>query len=138
MRRQHLLEQSNRPRYRALLDEATLCRRVGGAPLMAAQLDKILDDVRHDKVTVQVIPFDVGAYTAADSNFVLLEFENEPHQPPVVFIEGLTGNQFLERKADIVRYREVVEYLRDSALSPRDSIEHMDEVRKNYASEQDS
>jgi transcriptional regulator with XRE-family HTH domain len=135
MRRQQLLEETNRPRYRVLLDEAALHRRVGGSALMAAQLNKVLEIVHDDKATVQIIPFDVGAYTVADSNFVLLEFENEPNQSPVVFVEGLTGNQFLERKADIARYREAVEYLRDSALSPRDSIHHMDEARRIYVSD---
>jgi hypothetical protein len=94
-----------------------------------------LEAVRQDKTTVQTIPFDAGAYTAADSNFVLLEFEDEPSQSPVVFVEGLSGNQYLERKADIARYREAVEHLRDSALSPRDSIQHMDETRRIYISE---
>jgi hypothetical protein len=42
LRRQQLLEQDNRPRYRALLDEAVLRRRVGGPTVMANQLDKVL------------------------------------------------------------------------------------------------
>jgi transcriptional regulator with XRE-family HTH domain len=135
MRRQQLLDDVNRLRYRVLLDQAALHRRVGSSELMAAQIDKVLNAVRQDKATVQIIPFDVGAYTAMESNFVLLEFENEPSQSPIVFVEGLTGNQYLERKSDIARYREAVEYLRDSALSPRDSIQHMDEMRKSYISE---
>jgi hypothetical protein len=100
---------------------------------MVAQLDKVLEAVRQDKAAVQIIPFDFGAHAAADSYFVLLEFD-DPNLTPVVYLEGLTGNQYLERKADIARYRETVEYLRDSALSPRDSLRLISEYRESYAS----
>lgn len=120
LRRQQLLDGPGRPRYRVLLDEAVLHRPVGGAVLMAAQLDNILQAARHEKVTVQVIPFDIGAHAAADGYFILLEFDG-PNLKPVVFLEGLTGIHYLEREDEIARYRENVESLRDSALSPRDS-----------------
>ena len=134
MRRQERLDGTNRPRYRVLLDEAALRRRVGSPALMAAQLGKVLEAARSDKVTIQVITFDTGAHAAADVFFVLLEFE-DANLSPVVFIEGLTGNQYIERKADIARYREAIEYLRDSALSPRDSLSLIAEVQKAYQSE---
>jgi transcriptional regulator with XRE-family HTH domain len=133
LRRQQLLEKANPPRYRVLLDEAALRRHVGGPTLMVAQLDKVLEAVRQDKAAVQIIPFDFGAHAAADSYFVLLEFD-DPNLTPVGYLEGLTGNQYLERKADIARYRETVEYLRDSALSPRDSLRLISEYRASYAS----
>jgi hypothetical protein len=121
LRRQQLLDGPNRPRYRVLLDEAMLHRPVGGLELMAEQLDKILEAARCDKVTVQVIPFVAGAHAAADGYFILLEFD-DPNLSPVVFLEGLTGIHFRERKDEIARYREAIEYLRDSALSTRDSL----------------
>jgi hypothetical protein len=98
---------------------------------MVAQLGKIVEAQRQAKVTIQVIPFDFGAHAAQDSNFVLLEFEDKDLSP-VVFVEGLTGNQYIERSADIARYREAVEYLRDSALTPRDSLLRVDQVRKMH------
>jgi hypothetical protein len=134
MRRQQLLEKDNKPRYRVLMDEAALQRCVGDRPLMAEQLDKLLDAIRKDKATIQIIPFDAGAYSAADGYFVLLEFD-DPNLSPVVYLEGLTGNQYLERKAEIARYRESVESMRDSALSPRDSLSFIIELRKGYISE---
>jgi transcriptional regulator with XRE-family HTH domain len=135
LRRQQRLEEADRPRYRVLLDEAVLRRRVGEATLMVAQFDKVLDAARQGKAAVQVIPFDVGEYAAVDAYFVLLEFEEESNLSPVVFIEGLTGNQYIERKTDIARYREAIESLRDSALSPRDSLSLMQELRKAHLSE---
>jgi hypothetical protein len=51
---------------------------------------------------------------------------------PVIYIEGLTDNQYLQRGLDIARYRETVEYLRDRVLDPDGSIKFMEKVRKEY------
>jgi len=128
LRRQELLERETPPRYRALLDEAVLHRLAGGPSVMHAQLEKILKCAAEEKVTVQVIPFDVGAHASTDSNFVLLEFADSSPQRPVVFVEGLFSNRYQERQAEIDRYREALEYLRDAALSPRDSISLITEI----------
>jgi transcriptional regulator with XRE-family HTH domain len=128
VRQEHVLEHDNPPRYRVLLDEAVLQRPVGGPAIMAAQIDKVLVAEREGKVTVQVIPFNVGAHGAQDSNFVLFDFD-DANQSPVVFVEGLTNHQYYERKADVARYREAIEHLRDSALSPRDSVEYVKKIK---------
>ena len=135
MRRQQRLDQEERPRYRALLDESVLNRRVGGSDLMAAQLKKLLHAERDSKATIQVVPLDLVTYAAQDSNFVLLEFDEAPNLPPIIFIEGLASHQYLERPADITRYREAIEHLRDSALNPRDSIQRVSRLRDAYVSE---
>jgi transcriptional regulator with XRE-family HTH domain len=161
MRRQERLEEADRPRYRVFLDEAVLYRSVGGSVIMAAQLDKVLEVERQNKVTFQIVPFDLGAHAAQDSNFILFEFdqksgsspleerssssplkeksgssplEEKPKLSPVVFVEALTGNHYLGKDADIGRYREAVEHLRDTALSPRHSVQRLTEIKEIYRS----
>jgi transcriptional regulator with XRE-family HTH domain len=129
LRRQELLEQETPPRYRALLDEAVLRRQVGGPAVMQAQLDKLLKSAADGKAAVQVIPFDAGAHASTDSNFDFLEFGEGSRQRPVVFVEGLFHNRYQERPMEIERYREAVEYLRDAALSPRDSTSLITQIR---------
>ncbi len=131
MRRQQLLDGAGSPRYRVLLDEALLHRPVGGPELMADQLDKVLDAARHHKATVQVIPFAAGAHAASDGYFVLLEFDDR-NLSPVVFLEGLTGIHVRERKDEIARYREAIEYLRDSALSTQDSLSLISKAAESF------
>jgi transcriptional regulator with XRE-family HTH domain len=130
MRRQQLLDQENPPRLRMLLDEAVLHRQVGGVAVMQAQLDKILKIAASEKGTVQVIPFDAGAHASADSNFVFLEF-GDSELPGLVFVEGLVSMLYQERPTELARYREALEYLRDAALSPRDSINRITELRNS-------
>jgi hypothetical protein len=43
-------------------------------------------------------------------------------------VEGLFTNRYQERPAEIDRYREAIEYLRDGALSPRDSTSLITEI----------
>jgi transcriptional regulator with XRE-family HTH domain len=132
LRRQHLLEGENPPRFNVLLDEVVLHRGVGGPAIMAAQLEKILNAARDGKAVVQVIPFSAGAYAAMDGYFMLLEFNSESELRPVVFVEGLSENKYLQRTDDIARYSETVDYLRALALDQRDSVNLIADVRDTY------
>lgn len=131
MMRQKLLSQAKPPKYRALLDEAVLHRQVGGRSVMKAQLDKILLSMREERAAVQVIPYEVGAYGAIDSNFDYLEFAGTM-LPDLVFVEGLVSHLYLERPEELERYREALDYLRDEALNPRDSAKKIEEIRDKF------
>lgn len=135
LRRQELLEREQSPRYRLLLDEAVLLRPIGGPAVMADQIAKILELSDAGKVTTQLIPLAAGAYQAADIGFTLLEFD-EAGLSPGVFVEGLAANHYYERPADIDRYRDSIEMLRDCALSPRDSNQRMLAMQRAHATGQ--
>ena len=132
--RQRRFDAPNGPRYRALADEAVFRRQVGGSAVMKAQLDKILTWVALDRGSIQVIPFSAGAHASADSNFDLLEFGDNPRQVPIVYVEGLVTSQILERPAEIARYRETIEYLRDSALNSANSADLIAAIRDEHSS----
>jgi hypothetical protein len=102
-----------------VLDEAALHRVVGGRQVMAAQLAKFLDTSALPNVTVQVLPFEVGAHPAVESNFTILELPDPT--PGVVFVEGLIGSTYLERGEDLKRYREIFYKLQSMALNPQDT-----------------
>ncbi len=131
MARQRRLSQPQPPRYRALLDEAVLHRRVGGAAVMKAQLEKMLSLVREERAAVQLIPYEAGAYPAVDSNFDYLEFGGSK-LPGLVFVEGLVSDQYLERPDELDRYRAALEHLRAAALKPRDSAERILQIRDGF------
>jgi transcriptional regulator with XRE-family HTH domain len=127
IRRQKLLTSENPPRYRVLIDQAVLHRQVGGPAVMKKQLQNVLDLAAAERVTVQVIPFEVGAHASTDSNFDFLEFGDSPLHA-VVFVEGLVSHLYQDRPAEIDRYREAIEYLRDVASSPRDSLHLISQI----------
>jgi transcriptional regulator with XRE-family HTH domain len=131
--RQRRLEGEDPPRYRALADEAVLHRQVGGAAVMRAQLDKILTWAALDRGSIQVIPFSAGAHASADSNFQLLEFGENSKQDPLVYVEGLVSALYHERASDVARYREAIEYLRESALSTQATLALIADIRADYS-----
>jgi len=133
VRRQEILERESPPRYRVFIDESVLHRPTGGPEVMVGQISKILELIDRDKVIAQIVPFDVGVLAAQDSNCVLLEFDDRD-LAPVVFVEGLQNGQMFEKEVDVARYRESIDYLRDSALTVRDTKARLVQMRKAYES----
>jgi transcriptional regulator with XRE-family HTH domain len=119
--RQLILDQDNPPRFAAVLDEAVLHRVVGGRSVMAEQLTKILDMSVRPNITVQILPYELGAHPAMESNFTIIELPNST--PGVVFVEGLIGSTYLERDDDLRRYQDVFAQLQSIALNPKKSAE---------------
>ncbi len=131
MRRQRLLTQDPPLEVSVVLDEAVLHRRVGGPTVMAEQLGHLAKVAKLPSVTIQVIPFAVGAHPAMDSMFDILEFR-ESALPSVVYVEGLMGWLYIERPQDISRYVKVFQLLRAAALAPKESIKLIAEVQAQH------
>ena len=125
--RQLVLTQEHPPSFWSILDEAVLHRVVGGPAVMKAQLEHLIKASSQPQITIQVIPYEVGAHPALDSIFTIVEFDSSV--PGVVYVEGLVGSIYLERPEDLDRYRQVFDRLRTIALSPEDSIALMQTVR---------
>jgi transcriptional regulator with XRE-family HTH domain len=128
--RQRILTRGEPPRFSVVLDEAALHRVVGGRQVMAAQLAKILDMAARPNVTVQVLPYDVGAHPALESNFTILELPDLT--PGIVFVEGMIGSTYLEREDDLLRYQTIFRKLESIALSPQGSSDLIRKFLRDY------
>jgi transcriptional regulator with XRE-family HTH domain len=128
--RQRILTRDEPARFSVVLDEAALHRLVGGRQVMAAQLAKILEVAALPNVTVQVLPYDVGAHPATESNFTILELPGPT--PGVVFVEGLIGSTYLERDDDLIRYQMIFRKLESIALSPQGSRDFIRKFKRDY------
>ncbi len=117
MERQRLLSEPGTLKLWAIIDEAALHRQVGSRDVMRRQLTHLIKAANEPNVTVQVIPFSAGAHPGMPGSFVLLDFPN-PADPDVVHIDSLAGDLFLEKEADLRRYRLLFEHLRAVASGP--------------------
>jgi transcriptional regulator with XRE-family HTH domain len=122
LRRQELLTATKPPRVWAILDEAALRRPVGGAAVMRAQVRRLIELTGLPNVTLQVVPFRAGAHDGAGGSFTVLRF-GEPDVPDVVYIEQLTGAQYLEKRSDTDHYLDVMNRLSATALSPDETVQ---------------
>jgi transcriptional regulator with XRE-family HTH domain len=121
LRRQSLLASKLSWPLSVIIDEAVLHRLVGGSQAMGNQLRHLIDVTeKYSNITIQVIPYTVGAHPAMESTFAILDFAESV--PSVVYVEGLVGFLYLERSQDITRYEQVFERLRRIALDPQESI----------------
>ncbi len=128
--RQRILTRANPPSFAVVLDEAALHRMVGGRQVMAAQLAKILDISALPNVTVQILPFELGAHPALESNFTILRLPDPA--PDVVFVEGMIGSTYLDRPEDLKRYHDVFNELQSIALSPKDTSDLIAKLLRSY------
>lgn len=104
----------------AILDESALHRRVGGRDVMRTQLERLAGATAMENVTVQVLPYSVGAHAGVNCAFTIIEFPDWVDLD-VVVLEHLTSGLYLEEEEDIRRYNLVFDHLRASALSEPDT-----------------
>jgi transcriptional regulator with XRE-family HTH domain len=129
MARQPAVIREDPPKVWAVLDEAALRRRVGGAGLMRLQLEHLLAQAALPNVAVQVIPFGGGAHPAMGRPFIILVFP-ERVDTDVVYLEDLTSALYLEDVAEVDRYNVFFNHLRATALSFDDSAALITSVLK--------
>jgi len=127
LRRQELLTREAAPTFWSLVDEMALLRPVGDSTVMGEQLRKMAETAATvPGITLQVVPLSAGAHPGLDNSFTLLEFPSS--QPAVVYVENITGSQYLNRASDLDRYREALKYLDKHALSVEDSRQLIEEL----------
>jgi transcriptional regulator with XRE-family HTH domain len=117
MRRQRRLHTDEDPLIvHMVLDQAVLYRPVGGAKVMRGQLKRLLDDSQRPNVTLQVLPFSIGAHRAVAGSFVVLAFADTDDND-LVYIEGHVGDLYLEKEHDVRVYEQMFDELVDQCLS---------------------
>ncbi|MGW1746733.1 helix-turn-helix domain-containing protein [Streptomyces sp. NPDC002092] len=119
MRRQELLTSESAPDLWAVVHQSALQHVVGSRQVMTRQLERMLEIGKLKNVTVQVLPFDAGAYPTTGS-YTILGFPEQEDQD-LVYREGLTDSVYLEEAKDVALYTKAFDHLRALALSPQRS-----------------
>ncbi|CAL9541777.1 transcriptional regulator with XRE-family HTH domain [Streptomyces glaucescens] len=133
LRRQERIAADENPlRLWAVLDEAAVRREVGSKQVMIEQLEYLLEMSQLPHVTVQLIPFEMGAHPGVSGQYAILEFPDAADSS-VVYIEGVTSDLYLEKAQDVQKYAVMYEHLRAQALNVEQTREFIAEVAKDYA-----
>ena len=132
MRRQERVSSGENPlRLWSVMDESALRRVVGGRELMRAQLEHLVEQSQLPHVTVQVIPFEMGAHPGLNGQYAILEFPDTADSS-VVYIEGVTSDLYLEKPNDVQKYSVMYEHLRAQALNVEQSRQFIADIAKGY------
>ncbi|MBK6018371.1 helix-turn-helix transcriptional regulator [Streptomyces sp. MBT53] len=130
MRRQELLTREAPPRVWVVMDETVLRWPVGGAAVMRAQIDHLIEVNRLPHVTLQIMPFANGPHPAMRAGaFHLFRFR-APELPDVVYLNGLVGAVYLDKSDDVVVYREALDRLGAQAAPARKTEALLGAIRK--------
>lgn len=133
MRRQERISTEENPlRLWTVLDEAALRRVVGNRSIMRDQLEQLVEQSQLPHVTVQVIPFEMGAHPGLNGQYAILEFPDAADSS-VVYIEGVTSDLYLEKANDVQKYSVMYEHLRAQALNVEQSRQFIADIAKDYA-----
>jgi DNA-binding XRE family transcriptional regulator len=121
MHRQNLL---TRPgfRFEALLTEAVLGYGVGGSSVRAGQIKHLLECSELPGVEIRIVPAAQDQPIGLGSgSFVLFSFPPLPtsrlQEPPVAYMEGLSGSLYVERASEVEKYSREAERIRHVACS---------------------
>ncbi|MFF5567275.1 DUF5753 domain-containing protein [Streptomyces sp. NPDC012623] len=131
MRRQELLSATNPPDFWAVVHQSALMQTVGSPTVMVAQLQRVLAATELRNVTVQVLPFDSGAYPFTGA-FTMLGFP-EQEDPDMVYREGLTDSVYLELPSEVSLYSKAFDHLRALALNPQRSASLIRSVMEEHS-----
>ncbi|WP_024804116.1 helix-turn-helix transcriptional regulator [Nocardia sp. BMG51109] len=111
MRRQRILTRTpNPPTVWAVIDEHVLRRQPPDPRVARNQLRHLLELIEQPNITVQVLPETAGPTPAEGGSFSMLRFPEE-ELPDVVYLEQLTGALYLDKHADLQRYRKLMDIL---------------------------
>lgn len=127
--RARILKDATRPAYWVILHESTLRVPVGGAPVMAQQLEHVVALMRGRTVVVQVLPYSAGAYALMNGMVVLMEFEDAP---PTAYTEAVYSGNLIDDPAMVKRTHSAYDLLRADALSPEVSLDLVQSAAEDF------
>ncbi|GAB2470280.1 helix-turn-helix domain-containing protein [Streptomyces incanus] len=125
MARKSIFERSPAPALSFVLEEATLCRRVGGTMVWRQQLEHLLEVGRLRNVTLQVMPTGAGAHPGLDGRIEVLKFADGT-------AAGRSDGAFNGRPTSDPKQLRILELrygtIRAQALTPRESLALIEQV----------
>jgi transcriptional regulator with XRE-family HTH domain len=132
MARQKLLTRENPPHLWVIMDETALLRPVSTrSEVMRDQLDRLLDVMEKDHITLQVAEFAAGPHPGTYAPFVLFRFA-EPELPDMVYSEYLTGALYLDSRPEVAIHLEVLDHMAAHAAPAERTKELLREYRAKF------
>jgi transcriptional regulator with XRE-family HTH domain len=127
LERQTILSRDKPPVLWYVLHEAVLRHQIGDLDTMAEQLDKLIKMAPLPGTVLQVLPFTAYDHAGVEGPITIYE---RPSAPAVGYTECHRGGRIVEDVDEVADLLMVIGMLRAAALSPRDSLALMKEIRR--------
>ncbi|UQU64196.1 helix-turn-helix domain-containing protein [Couchioplanes caeruleus] len=129
--RQHILDSADPVRLHAIIDESVVRRNIGGAAVMKAQLNLLVERATLPNVTLQVLPFSTPRGFGLFGSFSLLSFADaastallsfDGSAADVAYAEGPLGAIVQPKVREVQRCKDLFSGLTAIAASESKSI----------------
>ncbi|MFC5287502.1 helix-turn-helix domain-containing protein [Actinokineospora guangxiensis] len=131
LRRQARLDEIGSPlRLHAILHEPSLHLPIGGAAVMADQLDHLIRRGKQDNVTVRILPSSLGEFSGIGAAYHLMSFTDDA--PGAAYEEGIENGTYVEDEAELAVYSSHFDRLTDIALNPEASARLIAEIASTW------
>lgn len=129
--RQQVLTSDKAPCYRVVLDEAVLHRLQGDNSTMRVQLQRVADRAGLPNVELRVLPFG-STQRVNTGSFVYMRFSEDRLPRDVVFLEQLSGTNYIDDVELTKKYQLVFDRLEADSLAPGPSIQLIRSIALAY------
>ncbi len=137
LKRQKRVETDAKMRMWVILDEAAVRRPIGvttkGLGVMRRQIEHLVRlSTEKDNITIQIIPFSVGAHAAEAGSFTLLRY-SDYELADMVYLEQLHDGELNDRPGVVEAYTKAMTRLSVSAATPDESLEMLRSILKDFS-----
>jgi hypothetical protein len=122
LRQKRIVEQPGAPRYLLILDESVIKRKVGGAAVMAEQLEALRIAAERPNVQVRIVPIDTGGFVGGVGPFTILNLDDNDDDDAVLYRESDLSDALIHDVDQVKRYRGVFEKVWLEALDEAASL----------------
>ncbi|WP_260191548.1 helix-turn-helix domain-containing protein [Actinophytocola gossypii] len=119
-RQRRLFDEEHPLRLAVMLEEVVLDRPIGGAGIMRAQLERLVELGQRDNVELRILPTALGAHDALVGPFTVLDFAEAQS---IGYAEMVNGAVYVQDQAQVAGYTRIVHRLREVALSPEQTAD---------------
>lgn len=125
--RQKILSREDAPHLHVILNQPVLEHPIGSPQAWRHQLHRLVEDGRRPNVTIQVLPTTVGMNPGLEGSFTVLRYA-DPSEPDIGYCEGRFDCVVMESPMKVAECNLTFGWLRDAALSPRESADLIDRI----------
>jgi transcriptional regulator with XRE-family HTH domain len=129
VKRQAILYGDSPTPHQAIIHEAALRMRFGGASVTRAQLEHLLRMSEQEHVSLHVIPFEAGTFPGSGQS---IYYSRGPvPQLDTVNLDQSHGPVFLDSEAQLDKYRVLLDRMEASALPPQQSRDFIHSIARD-------
>ncbi|GAA1707234.1 hypothetical protein GCM10009734_07500 [Nonomuraea bangladeshensis] len=130
--RQAVLDRPQPPMYAAIIDEAVLCRPIGGAKVMRKQLEHLLKLLAHPCITLQIVPMTSVPTIGLLGGFVLSQ---QVSGPDALYLDSADDGEVTDREDRIRRVSVRFDAIRSYARPVNETADAIREKMVMYENE---